>query len=72
MTITFFDNGYYKMETQMLFEPPVFNKKVLHHIYNSNKALLEKMEKGLILSEREEKDLEKLTFYFYALLFEWI
>ncbi|MFC4816208.1 MULTISPECIES: ATP-binding protein [unclassified Flavobacterium] len=60
MTITFFDNGYYKMETQMLFEPPVFNKKVLHHIYNSNKALLEKMEKGLILSEREEKDLENL------------
>ena len=60
MTITFFDNGYYKMETQMLFEPPEFNKKVLYHIYNSNKSLLEKMEKGLALTEREEKDLENL------------
>lgn len=60
MTITFFDNGYYKMETQMLFEPPEFNKKVLYHIYNSNKSLLDKMEKALPLTEREEKDLENL------------
>lgn len=60
MTITFFDNGYYKMETQMLFEPPEFNKKVLYHIYNSNKSLLDKMEKSLPLTEREEKDLENL------------
>ena len=60
MTITFFDNGYYKMETQMLFEPPEYNKKMLHHIYNSNKSLLEKMEKKIALTEREEKDLENL------------
>jgi hypothetical protein len=52
MTITFFDNGYYKMETQMLFEPPEFNKKVLYHIYNSNKSLLDKMEKALPLTEK--------------------
>ena len=32
--ISFFDNGYYKIENHMLFEPPVYNKKVLHHIYN--------------------------------------
>ncbi|MGL2962558.1 ATP-binding protein [Flavobacterium sp. RSB2_4_14] len=61
VTIHFFDNGYYKMETQMLFEPPAFNKKMLHHIYNSNIALLKKMEKGFPISEREEKDLENLS-----------
>ena len=59
--ISFFDNGYYKIENQMLFEPPVYNKKVLHHIYNSNVALLKKLQKGLEISEREEKDLENLS-----------
>jgi hypothetical protein len=58
LTIHFFDNGYYKMETKMLFEPPAYNKKVLHHIYNSNVALLNKLQKGLSLTEREEIDLE--------------
>ncbi|MGL2965491.1 ATP-binding protein [Flavobacterium sp. XGLA_31] len=60
LTIRFFDNGYYKMETQMLFEPPAYNKKVLHHIYNSNIVLVTKLQKGSALSEREEKDLENL------------
>jgi len=61
VTIRFFDNGYYKMETKMLFEPPAFNKKMLHHIYNSNVVLINKLQKGLLVSEREEKDLENLS-----------
>ncbi len=60
VTITFFDNGYYKIENQMLFEPPQFNKKMLHHIYNSNKTLITKMERGIELTEREFKDLHHL------------
>ncbi|SHM83123.1 ATP-binding protein [Flavobacterium xinjiangense] len=59
-TIHFHDNGYYKIEREMLFQPPEFNKKMLFHIYNSNIALLKKLEKGLSLSEREQKDLENL------------
>ena len=55
--LSFFDNGYYKIETEMLFEPPQFNKKVLFHIYNSNLSLLNKLQKGLELSDRENKDL---------------
>jgi hypothetical protein len=58
--ISFFDNGYYKIENQMLFEPPSFNKKMLHHIYNSNLALLDKLNKEVSISEREVKDLENL------------
>ena len=58
--ISFFDNGYYKIENEMLFEPPAFNKKMLHHIYNSNLALLDKLNKGITISDREEKDLENL------------
>ena len=60
VTITFFDNGYYKIENKMLFEPPEYNKKMLRHIYNSNIILLSKLEKGLCLSDGEQKDLENL------------
>ncbi len=59
-TIHFHDNGYYKIEREMLFQPPEFNKKMLFHIYNANIALLKKLQKGLSLSERERKDLENL------------
>ena len=59
-TIHFHDNGYYKIERKILFKPPEFNKKMLFHIYNSNIALLNKLQKGLSLSEREHKDLENL------------
>lgn len=59
-TIRFFDNGYYKIETEMLFSPPEFSKKMLHHVYNSNTALLAKLEKGLTLKESEQRDLENL------------
>lgn len=59
-TIHFHDNGYYKIEREMLFQPPEFNKKMLFHIYNTNIALLKKLQKGLSLTEREHKDLENL------------
>ncbi|MFB9077733.1 ATP-binding protein [Flavobacterium procerum] len=59
-TIHFFDNGYYKIDRQMFFQPPEFNRKMLYHIYNSNMALLNKLQKEIALSEREMKDLENL------------
>ncbi|MDP5097900.1 MAG: ATP-binding protein [Flavobacterium sp.] len=55
--LTFFDNGYYKMDSQMLFEPPQYNKRMLHHIYNSNITLLNKLNKGTLLQETEKNDL---------------
>lgn len=59
-TIHFFDNGYYKIDREMLFQPPEFNRKMLYHIYNTNVALLQKLQKNIVLSERELKDLENL------------
>ncbi len=59
-TIFFYDNGYYKIDREMLFEPPEFNKKMLFHIYNSNLSLISKLQKGLSLNNREKKDLENL------------
>ena len=57
VSIRFFDNGYYKIDTQLVFEPPQYNKKMLHHIYNSNITLLNKLQKGTFLHETEKKDL---------------
>ena len=59
-TLHFFDNGYYKIEREMLFEPPEFDKKVLFHVYNSNLSLLKKLENNIKLSGNEFKDLENL------------
>lgn len=57
VTITFYDNGYYKMESELLFEPPKYNRKLLHHIYNSNLSLLKKLGNSIPLTEREASDL---------------
>jgi hypothetical protein len=59
-TLHFFDNGYYKIEREMLFEPPEFDKKTLFHVYNSNLSLINKLEKGIELTDNEYKDLENL------------
>jgi DNA polymerase III delta subunit len=56
----FYENGYYKIENEMLFQPPEFNRKMLYHIYNSNLTLLAKLQKGLVLTGNEHKDLENL------------
>jgi hypothetical protein len=61
VTIDFKENGFYNMETQLVFVPPKFNKKTLFHIYNSNNALLEKLKKGIPLRASEEKDVENLA-----------
>lgn len=59
-TLYFHDNGYYKIEREILFEPPEFNRKMLFHVYNSNISLLQKLQNGFNLTPREQKDLENL------------
>ena len=58
--IHFEDNAHYNIETKLLFEPPQFDKKVLHHIYNSNNTLVEKLKKDLVLNKNELLDLRNL------------
>ncbi|MBO6607687.1 ATP-binding protein [Psychroserpens sp.] len=58
--IHFQDNANYTIETELLFEPPQFDKKVLHHIYNSNNVILEKLKNGKELNKYEELDLRNL------------
>jgi hypothetical protein len=58
--IHFGNNANYHIDTKLLFEAPQFDKKVLHHIYNSNNTMLDKLKKGLILTRNEEQDLMNL------------
>lgn len=58
--IFFKDNATYEIQTNMLFEPPQFDKKTLHHIYNTNLSLVTKLKNGLRLTASEEKDLYNL------------
>ncbi|MCG9791850.1 ATP-binding protein [Flavobacterium algicola] len=58
--IYFYENGYYKIESELLFQPPAYNKKMLYHIYNSNIAILNKLERKTVLTRSEIKDLQNL------------
>jgi hypothetical protein len=59
--IRFENNANYTIETKLLFNPPQYDKKVLHHIYNSNNVILEKLKKGISLTNQEEADLKNLS-----------
>ena len=58
--ILFGNNANYHIETTLLFEAPQFDKKVLHHIYNANNTILEKLKKGASLTTNEAHDLMSL------------
>ncbi len=60
MTIHFQENGSYKIDSKLIFEPPQFNKKTLFHIYNANNSILEKLKKHIPLNASEERDLHNL------------
>ena len=60
VVITFSDNGTYQIQSDLIFEPPQYDKKTLHHILNSNNALLRKLEKKIALNQAERNDLKHL------------
>lgn len=58
--LVFSNHGSYKIEQEFLFQPPEYNKRMLHHIYNSNLALLAKLNRGYQVIGRDARDLENL------------
>ncbi|MEQ9582695.1 MAG: DUF5929 domain-containing protein, partial [Arenibacter sp.] len=61
VVITFMDNGTYNIQSDLIFEPPLYDKKTLHHIYNANVAMIKKIEKEIPLTPNEERDLSLLS-----------
>ncbi|WP_420320720.1 ATP-binding protein [Flagellimonas sp.] len=60
MVITFFENGKYSIDSELVFEPPQYDKKTLHHVLNSNNAIIQKLEKRIGLDKTEREDLDHL------------
>jgi hypothetical protein len=60
-TITFDDSANYSIDAELIFDPPQFDRKLLHHIYNTNNAILEKLEKHINLAPHEALDLQNLA-----------
>ncbi|RBW59305.1 ATP-binding protein [Tenacibaculum sp. E3R01] len=58
--IHFKDNGIHDIASEFLFEPPQFDKKILHHIYNTNNSIVSKIEKEISLTLTEQVDVLKL------------
>ena len=58
--ITFSNNAKYSINTKLLFQPPVYDKKALHHIFNTNNALLDKLRSHQGLNNSEQEDLKNL------------
>ncbi len=58
--IAFEDNGTYQIQSELIFEAPQFEKKTLHHIYNANNALLQKLEQKFALKATDIDDLVQL------------
>jgi hypothetical protein len=56
----FKENGKLDIATEFLFQPPQFNKTTLLHVFNNCNTIVEKLIKGLHLSEIEQLDLEDL------------
>ena len=61
MSFLFDDKGSYQIDSEFLFSPPKFEKKLLHHIYNANNSLCEKLRKCTSLTKNEKADIINLA-----------
>lgn len=59
-TITFGNNAAYSIGSELLFSPPQYDKKALHHIFNANNALMERLKQGADLTSVQIKDLKNV------------
>ncbi len=60
VSIVFADNGTYQIQSELLFSPPQYDRKTLHHVFNANRALLQKLQQNIPLQQAEEDDLHRM------------
>jgi len=58
--IHFKENGKHDIVSELLFQPPQFDKSVLHHVFNNCNTILSKLKKKLLLTQEEKVDLQEL------------
>lgn len=59
--LQFDNNGSYQMSSVFLFEPPAFEKTLLHHIMNSQKTIAQKLLTNKTLTGTQKKEVETLS-----------
>ena len=59
-TITFGNNAIYNIDSRLLFKPPQYDRKTLHHIFNANNALMNRLKQGKALTVTQLKDLNNV------------
>lgn len=57
VVIRFRESGTYTIDSQLIFVPPLFDKKTLHHLFNNNNVIFYKLKRGIALNQGEYKDL---------------
>ena len=58
--IHFKNNGKHDIVSELLFQPPKFDKAVLNHIFNNCNIIVQKLKKKLPLTNVELEDLQEL------------
>ena len=58
--IKFNDNMMYDIQSELVFDPPKFKRKFLHHIFNSGQQLLKKIKNKGDLSRSEVQEVRNL------------
>ncbi|WP_298323708.1 ATP-binding protein [uncultured Dokdonia sp.] len=61
VVIRFRESGTYTIDTTLIFEPPVIDKKTLYHIFNNNNVIFYKLKRGINLNQGEWNDLYNLA-----------
>ena len=59
-TFVFKENGHYTIETEVLFQPPQYEKSSLFHVYTSCKQLLDVLRAGDKLQTHQIADVQRL------------
>lgn len=60
VSIVFADNGTYQIQSDLIFQPPQFERKTLHHFFNSARTLLGKLQQQVPLTRAERADVDRL------------
>ena len=58
--IHFKDNGKHDIVTEFLFQPPQFDKKILHHVFNNCNTIINKLQQKVPLTKSELVDLQEI------------
>ena len=58
--ILFKENGTYRIDTSLMFAPPFFDLKLLHHVFNNSKFLMKKIQNYGLFTQEERLEIDAL------------